>query len=411
MVKKPKINIIAAICMVLICAMFAGCVAAEPGVEENPSTPTVAGSSVEEVPEVKQTVYLPATYKLVGEWETNNGETVQRTIEKQFTYDDAGRCVQCVVTEESEEVGHWVQTITFAYDERGNLISERNQSKSERNGRVFESDTLYTIRYTYDQKGRAERCEIEKVFSNSNGTNQTSVETYALAYDEQGNLVTLTVGTEGACWYYYSYDEQGRMIAETSCVLLQEGAPNADKYKYRYTQRVYSRNEQGKVTSDYYQRAYSVENVGAAGLDQLEFQFDGNGYYTFHYDANGNLSGVNEPDQYKYDENGQWIPEEKHETIKYRGEEIDRLLAKYTQDEQGNIIRFENYQYTEELTYTALELTETQMVRTERFFNHRSYLGDVCMVPNYVFQNFYPDWLPGVTYYNYFMNIFKNLPW
>ncbi len=409
--RKWKLQITAAICMLLICAMFAGCVAAGPGVEENPSTPTVVGSSAETVPEVKQTVYLPATYRFEGERAVDQWTTEQVTVEKQFAYDDAGRCIQCVVTEDSETRGHWVQTITFAYDALGNVISERKQSKSEKNGRVFESDTQYTIRYTYDENGRAERCEVEMLFSNSNSDNKMSVETYAFAYDERGNLVTLTVGTEGACWYYYSYDEQGKMIAETSCVPLQEDAPNADKYKYRYTQRVYSRNEQGKVTSDYYQFAYSAENVGAAGLDQLEFQFNSKGYYTFHYDANGNLSGVNEPDQYKYDENGQWIPEEKHETIKYRGEEIDRLLAKYTQDEQGNIIKFENYQYTEEITYTALELTQTQAARAERFFNHRSCLGEVCMVPDYVFQNFYPDWLPGVTYYNYFMNVFKNLPW
>ena len=409
--KKWKVQITAAICMLLICAMFGGCVAAGPGVEGNTDAPTVAGSSAETVPEVKQTVYLPATYRFEGERAVDQWTTEQVAVEKQFSYDDAGRCIQCVVTEDSEARGHWVQTITFAYDALGNVISERNQSKSEKNGRVFESDTQYTIRYTYDENGRAERCEIERVFSNSNGTNQTSAETYAFAYDERGNLVTLTVGTEGACWYYYSYDEQGKMIAETSCVPLQEDAPNADKYKYRYTQRVYSRNEQGMVTSDYYQFAYSVENVGVAGLDQLEFQFEGNGYYTFHYDANGNLSGVNEPDQYKYDENGQWIPEEKHETIKYRGEEIDRLLAKYTQDEQGNILKFENYQYTEEITYTALELTQTQVARAERFFNHRSCLGEVCMMPDYVFRNFYPDWLPGITYYNYFMNFFKNLPW
>lgn len=409
--KKWKVQITVAICMVLICAMFGGCVAAGPGVEGNTDAPAVAGSSAEKEPEVKQTLYLPATYRFVGEREIDKWSKEQVTIEKQLTYDDAGRCVLCVITEDSETRGHWVQTITFVYDTFGNVISERKQSKSEKNGRVVESDTQYTIHYTYDENGRAERCEIERVFSNSNGTNETSVETYAFSYDEHGNLVALTVGTEGACWYYYSYDEQGRMIAETSCVLLQEGAPNADKYKYRYTQRVYSRNEQGKVTSDYYQSAYSVENVGAAGLDHLEFQFDGNGYYAFHYDANGNLSGVNEPDQYKYDENGLWIPEEKHETIKYRGETIDRLLAKYTQDEQGNIIKFENYQYTEEITYTALELTKTQAARAERFFNHRSLLGEVCMMPDYVFQNFYPDWLPGITYYNYFMNFFKTLPW
>lgn len=395
--KNLKNTIIVFICMVLIFAMFTGCVN--------------DGASDEEAPEVKRTVYLPATYRFEGEREIDKWSKEQVAVEKQFTYDDAGRCVRCVITEDSETRGHWVQTITFVYDTFGNVISEREQSKSEKNGRVVESDTQYTIRYTYDENGRAERCEIERVSSNSNGTNETSAETYAFAYDKRGNLVTLTVGTEDACWYYYSYDEQGRMIAETSCVLLQEGAPNADKYKYRYTQRVYSRNEQGKVTSDYYQSAYSVENVGAAGLDQLEFQFDGNGYYTFHYDANGNLSGVNEPDQYKYDKNGRWIPEEKHETIKYRGETIERLLAKYTQDEQGNIIKFENYQYTEEITYTALELTKTQAARAERFFNHRSWLGEVCMMPDYVFQNFYPDWLPGITYYNYFMNFFKNLPW
>ena len=405
--RKWKARMTIAICLMLICAIFTGCTAAEPGVEA--------------APETKQTVYLPETYKFEGERATDAWSKEQVTIEKQFTYDDVGRCIQCVITEDSESRGHWVQTITFTYDERGNLTGTRQQSRSEKGGRAFESDTQYTIRYTYDQKGRVEKCEMEKVFSNSHGTNETSVKAYAFAYDKSGNLVTLTVGTEGECWYYYSYNKQGLLIAETSCILMQEDDPAAEEYKYRYWQRVFSRNKQGKVTSDCCRSAFSVERVDAARLDKLKFQDESAGYYTFYYDANGNLTyydakgywpDVNELKEYKYDENGQWIPEEKHESIKHNGEMIDRLLAKYTQDEQGNIIKFENYQYTEEITYTTMELTKTQMEWTKRFFNHRSYFGDYCMVPDYVFGDFYPDWLlNGITYYHYFMGLFKSFPW
>lgn len=405
--KKLKARITIAICMMLICAIFTGCTAAEP--------------SVEEAPETKQTFYLPETYRFEGEQTVDTWFTEYVVIEKQFTYDDAGRCTQCVVTEDSESHGHWVQNFTFTYNERGNLITARDQSRSEKRGHVFESDTQYTIRYTYDQKGRVVECEMEKVFSNSHGTNETSVKAYAFAYDKSGNLVTLTVGTEGECWYYYSYNKQGLLIAETYCTLLSEDDPAAEEYKYRYSQRVFSRNKQGKVTSDYYQTAYSVEKVDAAGLDKLKFQYEGAGYYTFYYDADGNLTSydantfladVNEANQYKYDENGQWIPEEKHESIKHNGEIIDRLLAKYTQDEQGNIIKFENYQYSEEITYTPMELTKTQMERTQQFLNHGSYMGNDFMVPGYVFGYFYPDWVSyGVTYFSYFMDLFKNLPW
>lgn len=395
--KKWKVPVTVAICVVLFCAIFTGCV--------------TDGSSDEEAPEVKRTVYLPATYRFEGEREIDKWSKEQVTVEKQFTYDDAGRCVRCVITEDSETRGHWVQTITFVYDTLGNVISQRKQSKSEKNGRVVESDTQYTIRYTYDENGRAECCEVERVFSSSNGTNETSGETYAFAYDKRGNLVTLTVGTEDAYWYYYSYDEQGRMIAQTDCTLLPEDAPQAEQYKYRYVQIVYERDAQGKVISTYDQYAYSTENVGAEGLDQLEYKKNVV-VYTFYYDAKGNLTGVKEPDQYKYDENSQWIPEEKHETIKYRGETIDRLLAKYTQDEQGNIIKFENYQYTEEITYTALELTKTQAARAERFFTHPADMAEICKVPVYVFRHFYPDWHPGgAAYLNIFVNFFKNLPW
>jgi hypothetical protein len=165
------------------------------------------------------------------------------------------------------------------------------------------------------------------------------------------------------------------------------------------------------VTGEEQLYAYSVERVGADGLDQLEFRSNGKGYYTFYYDEDGNLTGVNKKDQYQYDENGQWIPEDQFTTINYRGEMVEQVLAKYTQDEHGNIIKFENHQYTEEITYTTRELTKSQAARTERFFNHRTLLGEYCMMPDYVFRNFYPDWQEGVTYMHYFMDLFKNLPW
>lgn len=394
------------LCCMLACAMFAGCVAAGPGGQEEP--------------EAKQTVYLPATYKYVGERKnTMDGKKETYTIEKQFTYDDAGRCVSCVITEDSQELGHRVFTLTFAYDEQGNLICEYQQGKTERGVHVTEGDSQYTLRYTYDEQGCVEHCEIERTYhyiiDGETSGSGTSTKSYGIAYDTQGNLIALTVGTEGQLWYYYSYDEQGQMIAQTECTLLPEGDPNADLYKYRYVQTVYERDAQGKITSTYGKLAYSTENVGQSGLDRLEFEFSGN-CYVFHYDENGNLTdynlpGVTESEQQKYDENGQWIPEDKYETIKYRGEMIDRVLAKYTLDEQGNVIKFENYQYTEELTYTALELTQTQAKRTEHFFHDPTFTSQACELPNYVFRNFYPSWWRSPTYYSYFVNLFKNLPW
>lgn len=399
--KKLKFGIILALCVVLM----TGC--------------TAAGPSAGEKPETKQTVYLPATYKCVGERKKRDGKMEAYTIEKQFTYDDAGRCVSCMITEDSEERGHRVCTLTFAYDEQGNLICERRQGKTERGGHVTESDDQHTLRYTYDKQGRVEHCEIERVYHSAidgeTSGSGTSTQSYGIAYDTRGNLVSLTVGTEGEHWYYYSYDEQGWMIAETGCTLLQEGAPNADQYKYRYAKTVHERDAQGKITSTHGELAYSVENVGQSGLDRLEFEFSGKGYL-FYYDEGGNLTGYNLPgitesEQHKYDENGQWIPEEKHETINRRGELIDLLLAKYTQDENGNIVKFENYQYTEELTYTTMELTQTQRARTERFFHDPTYVGSECVLPSYVFRSFYPSWWQAPTDYSYFVNFFKNLPW
>ena len=405
--KKPKISVIAAICMVIVCAIVAGCAATGPNAEKKPET--------------KQTSYLPATYKYVGEVETYRGHIEATTIEKQFTYDDAGRCIQCTVNEVLEQREHLSSTYRyshstyeFSYDENGNLIRRSKDTTVKQGLRETHLLTTYTFQYTYNSNGQAERCVMERTSSFDDGetqSNETATDTYGFAYDKKGNLVALTVGTEDTCWYYYSYDKQGRMTAQTYCALLPETDPQSEQYKYRYTQIAYERDAQGKVTSTYDQHAHSTENVGAEGVDQLEYTFNVNAY-TFYCDANGNLTGVKEPNQYHYDENGQWIPEEKHETVKYRGEEIDRLLARYTQDEQGNIIKFENYQYTEELTYTALELTPTQMAQAQRFFVHRNPATDVCELPAYVFGYFYPDWHPGgASYLNYFVTLFKNLPW
>lgn len=395
-VKKSKLRIIAAICMVLVCAIVTGCVATGPNAKEEP--------------EAKQTVYLPATYKYAGEYKISNRETGHLSIERQYSYDEAGRCIRCEEAIESEERGHLENTYQFAYDEKGNLISESLHQKGQKGGREWEGGSTYTLHYTYDKYGRAEQCELEAMSADNELLRNA---TYRFAYDAQGNLETLTVNDE--TWYYYSYDEQGKMIAETYCHLLPESDPNADTYKYLNFQTVYQRNTQGKVASVYSQYAYSVENVGADGLDQLEFKFNANSY-TFHYDEGGNLIRYNlsagtEVGQQKYDENGQWIPEEKHETIKYRGEEIDRLLAKYTQDEYGNIVKFENYQYTEAYTYTARELTPTQQKRAEQFFIYPTYIGDGCRLPGYVFAYFYPTWYDQVTDFKYFVNFYQNLPW
>ena len=384
--RKRKARITIAICVMLICAIFAGCVA--------------DGPSNKEEQENKQTVYLPAAYKFTIKEKV---EGVELSIERQFTYDEAGRCIRCESVEEWREGYPSTEICTFSYDDKGNLIEEIYHSASTNtDGEVIEYTQRYTYDYTYDEKGRVERSVTTEEY---NGETSVLV-AYVFTYDAQGNVIIIAEEqTEVEARNYFVYDDQGRMISATRCVTLPEDYQPATENNYLYWQRVFTWGENGKIASEYEQHAYSLEEVGLSGLNQLEFK-QTTSVFPFYYDDRGNFTGWNKEDQYKYDENGHLILEDRYETIKYRGEMIERLVAKYTQDEYGNVTGFENEKYSEEATYVALELTASEAKTAKQFFVGSCRFSSVCDVGENLLLPVWPKW-------EYFerLRLIPNAPW
>lgn len=383
--KKCWNILVVVLCCVLICGIFAGCAEDAVGTE----------------PETKQTVYLPASYKFTCK-EKVDGKPL--SIERKFTYDEAGRCIRCESVEEWREGYPSTRTFTFNYDDKGNLIEEIwHTVGTNKDGQVTEGTPLrYTYDYIYDDKGRVERSVTTEEYNGE----ISILCAFAFTYDAQCNVVTVEELVNGTARYYYHYDQQGRMVSDTRCTTLPEDYQPATENNYLYYQRVLIWGENGKIASLYEQRAYSVEEVGPSGLDQLEFK-QTTSEFPFYYDDRGNYTGWNEEDQYKYDENGHLILEDRYEQYRYRGEWRERLVAKYTRDAYGNITGFENEKYSEEATYVVLELTASEAKAAKQCFKGGCRLSGACDIGDNLLQ---PVW-PQRSYAYELLRLIPNWPW
>jgi len=211
-------------------------------------------------------------------------------------FDDAGKLVlaNLIVREKT------IAVITPEYDEKGNIVKVTTLGKKK----------TYTQAYEYDDQNRL----ISK-----------SSETYY--FDEYGNFSKMELITH----YTYSYDENGRLVEETS-------KRPSSQYPVKTT---YCYNDAGKVTE---KTIWSVSsnNLIWHSSDYKNVVYNASRTTTYTYDENGNLtleSYLTNYTEYFYDDNGYLVKE----TEKLGEKFYDRV---YVNDEEGKHI--------------SAEITETQ---------------------------------------------------
>lgn len=369
---KKKLRLVAFV--LLICVAVTGCTVMDPhGKQETQKEP--------ESP--KQTVYLPASYKLTSE---------EETIDRQYRYNELGQCIQCTEIWDSEGWGHLETLHTYTYDDHGNLIRETCHQVRTKNGTTKESNSEYLYFYVYDEKGRI----TEYSYDDGNHT-------FYFDYDDEKNQLVVTSRNEE--WkHYYQYDQEGRITQELYCIPLPEGY--MEDWNYNSTLRTFVYNDSGKIETYAEKFCYTIDPCDLSQIDQVQ-DWKNNYETTYYYDDRGNLTGVGRPDQYEYDENNLLILKDVIEMVPIRGEIVERIYAKYTRDEYGNILRFEEYRFSEDATWVAMELTESQAEAAERRLFMNVYGYDIFDVLKNVWVQPYPSpWS-----YDVFAHLISGAPW
>ena len=228
-VRKPKISLIAAICMVLVCALVAGCAAAGPANGETPTTdpvtPTTTQPSDPSQPE-KTTKLITLLVRSVSD---TDGTTYYREIVPH--YDD-----QWNLTGYTYDFGATTNTERYlevdakgrrvvVYDERNTMVEEylyREDGKpSIHKGYNGKRLSLHE-EYTYDEEGRLLQTVADRYDSYSDESQYDRL-INRYEYDENGNLLTHThvkrIIRDGQeqpenvqSIFRYTYDERGLLV-------------------------------------------------------------------------------------------------------------------------------------------------------------------------------------------------------
>lgn len=319
-VKKPRISLIAALCMVLICAIVAGCVAAGPvGDQTSSAAPTEQDEMM--------TIYV-----VTGQKNYKNGE-IESTAT--FAYDDRGRPTM-VEFVRADGTGRKSE---LAYDEQGNLIGDTRTYLYADSSKNHPQQINWNLTYTDDLLTRAER--------NPDGY------TFTFSYNKQRQLVLVEYpqpekGVGGDFWQSYDYDADGKLTRETRC--------HHQSGEYIYSRYCYFYDEQGRMAEQHYCYAVSDTCLDPEALDQLEFKISPFEQFFFRYDEEGGLAYVGDGQEDTYP--GIYSDE------------------KYTFDENGNLVRVDQgkgWGQSEsswiEYTYEAIELSKSDAIMHKRLIH------------------------------------------
>lgn len=313
-VKKPKISIIAAVCMVLICAIVVGCAAAGPNVRYTITVQKKDMMLKDADAETMVLSYDGSGYQLERQF---GAYTVRRTYDEKgnvlsykkyisaseelteetdYFYNRAGQLIRA----EGFGCGDWDVRVDYlreySYDDAGNMTHEQTYQDGELfeeyyydaignlteefryYGGGYDIHTVYTYTedgkllsnyterggelysgwdYFYDESGRIVR---EERFTISDGVRKELTNTYT--YDENGRCVRYDMGGfQGECSYeIYSYDAAGNMLS--SMYTDREGETTGYRWTY---------DAQGRMLS--------MESVSKG------YNFK----HTWTYDAQGNV--------------------------------------------------------------------------------------------------------------------------
>lgn len=307
-VKKQKISIIAAVCMVIVCAIVAGCAAAgpangeKPGVDPKPSTPSSSDttpSSSTTRPTDPTDPDDPMKWVYLVTQRSVNSYAQHDTYKQTFTYD-----------------GHW--SLTGWVTEQENRISyEVEVDAQERTMKVYDAGILLEW-YTYDRSGNL----ISEIDYASGG--RTSSET-KYSYTEDGKLLQVLD-------YRYdddgevrdireevrTYDQYGRLETKSVYSYLQEIPPEEEKercrdYHYRYHYDDNGRLSRMDTYVDYLESGTEIDEYTLYVYSEAKRSVTENTYATCGNAISGYTQELDSVRIVHYDENGKVIYVEEYE--------------------------------------------------------------------------------------------------
>ena len=267
-VKKPKNILFAAICMILIAALVAGCafIGASPNVPSNEKNTQPGHKLVYLLTE--QTNYTAdgnasSTYHYsyddhgwLVEMSYSNLRNSDFSFTQSYTYDDHGAAnANCVFDEDGKLLSYETnrKKYRFEYDQKGRLTLRTKKVYS-----ATDSSCLLYTEYNhciYDADGR-----LYKIITPHNG-HTPDVKDTEFTYDEQGRLIFSSAEHTS-----YIYDEDGNLIEQIS------RGNHMRNFKYTY--------ENGIITG--------VEHIVKHYPDDQEtYQMDGHGNVKCVYWADG----------------------------------------------------------------------------------------------------------------------------
>lgn len=306
--RKCKFRITAALCVVLICAVVAGCVAAGPAnVQSHP--PVTTPTSISTTAPTPSATTPPTT----GSTQPTD-PTVRYTVTVEKTDETIGVQSETMIlafNERGELLEYWSGNIKilYTYDSQGRILSE--------NAYYLSGELVEQTNYTYDADGRL--IQMDGFDYSSAGVNIPYVVQYC--YDSNGNLIEEQIYQSGELSGGHIYDANGNLIEVYWAGDLQHEW-------YTYT-------AEGKLKSKYTE-LYGEPQSGSE----------------YFYDANGRLIRVERfimsrdvrkelTNTFTYDENGRCI---RYDMGGFQGEQS---YETYTYDAAGRMLSSEYHHYEE----------------------------------------------------------------
>lgn len=326
------------LCMLLLSVIFAGCDAAEPllgaveklsvSIEQN-NTYMQAVQLLEQG-EIEQAYDLFLTmqdYRDVPEylerfsfkcdtmgcfsWYGDHASSYRLEYER----DAYGRTTEQRRYNHASDNGELVQTHVYEYDAKGNLVCEED---------IFQEHRIGTIRYEYDEQGRAIR-----MYQGDGGIQ--------VEYDERGNVIKVL--ENGTLSSTYVYDERDNEI-ERVYYGATGGTTSRTTHAYNeygdvVSMTVYDANGEQDAHREYLLeydqdgRMIREERVGSGDVTVWEYDQAGHQtYYAFYKDGVLSLGFT-----MKYDQYGNQI-----ESIRESEEGIRVTKWIYEYDQYGNVL-------------------------------------------------------------------------
>ena len=316
------------ICLLLVCAMVAGCGGGAPTQGTTGGTQGTQNSGTEPTNTEKPDVPKDEPVKLYLLTEQKNYYNGILEATATFTYDEQG----LPLTTEWVAADGESRKQTLEYDAYGTLIRYSTADFYPQYDDTFEDSHEFAAEYT---DGKLTKYGIGRI-----------------SYDDAGRMTHIQYDTElGQDWQRLEYDDQGRLVTDTSCSCSQERGDGGYVYRYSLRQHCYEYNEQGQLVRYYVRSAKTQLPEGTAltpeEAEKLDYQRHDSGEFLFYYDELGRLAYCCAK-PYDCYQGGT--------ALLYRDENCQF-------DENGNLISKTDGLYKTEYSYTCVEVPQEQAQR------------------------------------------------